>query len=62
MCLIPKAPATPGPRNAPRMPDAPDAARMDANARKRSTLASMITTPPGGMGAVSTTGKAVLGA
>jgi hypothetical protein len=62
MCMIPKAPAPPAARNAPRAPDAPDSTKMDDRAKKRSTLASMITTPPGGMGAATTAGKSVLGA
>lgn len=62
MCLIPDAPKIPGPRAAPRAPDleAVDA-RTDERARRRATLASMVTTQPG-MGAAPTAGKPSLGA
>lgn len=52
----------PAPRQAPRMPDAPTIASNNADLlQRRATMASMVLTPAGGMGAASTAGKPVLG-
>lgn len=64
MCTggTPKAPPTPVARQAPRMPDAPALATQNAEMlQKRATIASMVLTPPGGLGAAPTAGKTVLG-
>ena len=66
MCSVgsrPQAPAMPAPRQAPRMPDAPTIASNSADLlQRRATMASMVLTPAGGLGAASTAGKTVLGA
>lgn len=52
----------PAPRQAPRMPDAPTIASNSADLlQRRATIASMVLTPAGGMGAAPTAGKTVLG-
>lgn len=57
------APPPPAPRQAPRMPDMPTiAGNASETLQRRATLASMILTPAGGLGAASTAGKTVLGA
>lgn len=64
MCASrPRAPELPAPRQAPRMPDAPTVASSSADLlQRRATIASMVLTPTGGMGAAPTAGKSVLGA
>lgn len=63
MCMIPKPPTPIGPRSTPRAPDIAEiGGRSDETLRRRATLASMVLTPPGGLGAAPTAGKAVLGA
>jgi hypothetical protein len=63
MCLVPDAPAPIQPRSAPTAPDGNAFAdRAAAAARRRATLASMVTTNPNGMGSAPTAAKAVLGA
>ncbi len=65
MCGIgsrPKAPPPPAPRQAPRMPDAPAVQQQNMDQlTRRATMASMILTPAGGLGAAPVAGKSVLG-
>lgn len=64
MCTSrPKAPAAPVARQAPRMPDAPELRQQSQDMlNRRATIASMVLTPMGGLGAAPTAGKTVLGA
>ncbi len=66
MCVPdrPKTPPLPAARQAARMPDAPAvASQTRADLLRRSTMASMVLTGPGGaLGAAPTAGKPVLGA
>lgn len=63
MCTSrPRAPEAPAARQAPRMPDAPAiAAQSNDMLQRRATIASMVLTPPGGLGAAPTAAKTVLG-
>jgi len=59
----PQAPAAPAARQAPRMPDAPALVGQNQDMlARRATMASMILTAPGGVGAAPVAGKQVLGA
>ena len=59
----PQAPAMPSPRQAPRMPDTPTiSSRSNDDLMRRATIASMVLTPTGGVGAAPTASKSVLGA